>query len=85
MQIQGASRSGRVLPLRSLGRKNGLELQTDVVGRWSSILGANRRLADAKSSMPQENKRDEAYIYVRTFFTRTLIVTYLVVSCFVRR
>ena len=33
------------------------------------ILGANRRLANAKSSMLQENKRDAACMYVHTFDT----------------
>ena len=31
-------------------------------------MGANRRLANAKSSMLQENKRDAAYMCVRTSF-----------------
>ena len=32
------------------------------------MLGANRRLANAKSSVLQENKRDEACVYIRTSF-----------------
>ena len=50
--IRGASRSG----------------WSYVVIRWSNILGANRRLANAKISMLQENKRDAACVYVHTSF-----------------
>ena len=57
-------RAERWEKIRSLARKNGLELQADVVRRWSNILGANRRLAHAKSSMLQENKRDVLFLYV---------------------
>ena len=35
---------------------------------WSNIFGANRRLANAKSSMFQENGLDAVCMYVRTSF-----------------
>ena len=36
--------------------------------RWSNILGANRRLANAKISMLQEINPDAACMYVHTSF-----------------
>ena len=58
--IRGASRSG----------------WSYVVIRWSNILGANRRLANAKISMLQENKRDAAFMYTYILLLiRTLIGT----------
>ena len=64
--VQGASLSGR--NARSQGRMDWNDRQIDVVSRWSNILGGNRRLANAKSSMLQENKRDAACMYVQTSF-----------------
>ena len=54
---------------RSQG-KNGLERQMygSTYSRWSNILGANRRLANTKSSMLQENNPDAACMYVHTYF-----------------
>ena len=37
-------------------------------GRWSHMLGANSRLANAKSSMLQENRQDAACTQVHTSF-----------------
>ena len=41
---------------------------TDRCSRWSNILGANRRLANAKSSCLQENNADAACMCVHTSF-----------------
>ena len=52
--------------------------QIDVICRWSNVLRANRRLANAKSSMLQENKRDAACMYTHILlFIRNLIGTNL--------
>ena len=62
---QGASRSGRFRHILQ-GRMDRKD-KTDVVSRWSNILGADR-LANANSSMLEGNKRDEARMYLRTSF-----------------
>ena len=60
ISIQGASRSDHA---RSQAR---MEWSNDICSRWSNILGANRRLANAKSAMLQENNPDAACMYVYT-------------------
>ena len=55
--IQGETRSGSARRARSQG-----------CSTWSNILGANRRLANAKSSMLQENNPAAASMYVHTSF-----------------
>ena len=45
-------------------RSQGRMERDDICGRWSNISGANRRLANAKSSMLQENNPDAACMYV---------------------
>ena len=54
----------KFLALRSLTRK--IE-ENDRCSKWSNVFGANRRLANAKSSMLQENNPDAACMYVHTF------------------
>ena len=48
------------VPSATLAHKEEWIGMTDIVSRWSNILGANKRLANAQSSMLQENKRDTA-------------------------
>ena len=50
----------KFLALRSLTRK--IE-ENDRCSKWSNVFGANRRLANAKSSMLQENNPDAACMY----------------------
>ena len=67
--LQGASRSGRFRPLRSLTRKSGT--------RWSNMFGASRRLANtrylvnAKSSILHKIDLDAASIHVRRYNVRS--------------
>ena len=66
--VQGASRSGgSARYARSQVRMdwNNRQIYIYVPSRWCNILGANRRLANAKSAMLQENKRDAACMYIR--------------------
>ena len=74
--IQGASRSGRFPPLRSLARDNKFEWQADIASRWFKILGGNRRL--------ETNRTQHACPYI-LFLVRTLIGTSLVVCCYLQR
>ena len=68
--------AGRFRPL-TLAHKEEIDWN-DRCSRWSNVLGANRRIADAKSSMLQEIKPDAACMYVLTVLIRTLIDTFLV-------
>ena len=52
-------------------RSQGIIHWNDRCSRWSNMLGTNRRPANDKSSMLQENKnRDGACTYVRTKYLR---------------
>ena len=48
----------------TLARSHGKMERDNICSRISNILGANRRLANANSSMPQENNPDAACMYV---------------------
>ena len=45
-----------------------MDWNDDRCSRWSNILGANRRLANAKSCMLQGNRRSAACMYVHASF-----------------
>ena len=51
---------------RRFARSQGRMERNDRCSRWSNVLGANRRLANANSSMLQENNPDAACVYVHT-------------------
>ena len=55
----------RVAPVSArYARSQGRMDWNDICSRGSNILGANRRLANVKNSMVQENNQDAAYMYV---------------------
>ena len=55
----------------TLAHKEEWNGKTEAVRRWSNILGANRRLANAKSSMLQEYNPDAACMYeIHTWYNR---------------
>ena len=70
--------TGTAVPPATLAHK---EAWIGLTDRY--ILGANRRLANAKSAMLQENKLDAAGMHVILLLIRTLIGTYLG-CCFVQ-
>ena len=67
-------------------RSQGRTERKDKRSRWSNILGSNRRLANAKSSMLQESNHAPC-TYVRTYLVLFLICTVIgayFVCCFVQ-
>ena len=61
--------TGAAVPLATLAHKEAWIGMTERCKcRWSSILGANRRVPSAKSSMLQKNKRDAVCMYEHTSF-----------------
>ena len=83
--LQGASPSGEFRQLRMLTRKMKWNNMTDVARRWSNVIGANRRLANVKSSMLQENKTSETCIYLVSVYIFWYVIwsarTWFAASC----